>query len=111
MLQQYFYWKRKAEGFLSGSKYWAWPVTIVALLARFAFFAYPSGDYTQFLQPWFEELKAAGGLAAIGLPVGDYMVTYLYILALLTYLPLPGIVSIKIVSCVCLLYTSDAADE
>lgn len=100
MLQQYFYWKRKAESFLSGSKYWAWPVTIVALLARFAFFTYPSGDYTQFLQPWFEELKAAGGLAAIGLPVGDYMVTYLYILALLTYLPLPGIVSIKIVSCV-----------
>ena len=68
-----------------------WPASL--------FFAYPSGDYTQFLQPWFEDLKAAGGLAAIGLPVGDYMVTYLYILALL-HLPLPGIVSIKIVSCV-----------
>lgn len=31
-------------------------------------------------------------------PVGNYMVTYIYILALLTHLPLPDLVSIKLVS-------------
>lgn len=91
--------QRTALHFLAGDKNWFWHITLAALLVRCAFFWYPSGDYTEFLRPWFEELRAAGGLAGIGRPIGDYMTPYLYILALLTYLPLPSIVSIKMVSC------------
>lgn len=93
------HWKERWVNFVQTNRRWALWVTGLALLARFALFFYPSGDYVQFLRPWFEELKSAGGLAAIGKPVGDYMVTYVYILAFLTHLPLPPILSIKLVSC------------
>ncbi len=36
-------------------------------------------------------LKDGGGLAAIGKNVGDYMPPYFYLLALLTYLPVPDV--------------------
>ena len=58
-----------------------------ALLTRFYLFPIESNDYQQFLQNWFATLKENGGLAAIGMNIGDYMPPYFYILALLTYLP------------------------
>lgn len=75
-------------------------ITIVGFCLRMVFFAWPSGDYIEYLHPWFEQIKQNGGIDAIGEPIGNYMVSYIYILALLTYLPLPDIVSIKIVSCI-----------
>ena len=75
-------------------------ITIVSFFLRMVFFAWPSGDYIDYLHPWFEQIKQNGGIDAIGEPIGNYMVSYIYILALLTYLPLPDIVSIKIVSCI-----------
>lgn len=77
---------------------------LLALLAgafalRWALFPLSSNDYEVFLQPWFEELATHGGLAAIGRPIGDYTPPYIYILAALTHLPLPSLVSIKLVSC------------
>lgn len=74
-------------------------ISILAMLVRLFFFPIQSDDYLDFLQPWFEELKAAGGVAAIGHPVGNYMVSYVYVLALLTHLPIPSLISIKLVSC------------
>lgn len=73
--------------------------TLLALLARAVLFPFVSRDYTIFLQPWFEQLKANGGLSAIGLPIGDYTPFYIYILAALTYVPLDSLTTIKIVSC------------
>lgn len=46
------------------------------------------------------QLKNAGGLAGIGMNIGDYTPPYLYILALLTYLPVEALFSIKLVSCI-----------
>lgn len=74
-------------------------VTVAAFILRLCFFGYQSADYTAFLQHWFAQLKQGGGFAALGQPIGDYMVTYLTIMAALTYLPLPPLVSIKLVSC------------
>lgn len=74
-------------------------ISIIGFCIRIIFFALPSGDYIDYLHPWFEQIKQNGGIAAIGEPVGNYMVSYIYILALLTYLPLPDLVSIKIISC------------
>lgn len=75
-------------------------ITVVAFLARFGLFSYISGDYTSFLSNWFDTLKNAGGLAGIGMNIGDYTPPYLYILALLTYLPVEALCSIKLVSCI-----------
>lgn len=75
-------------------------ITIAGFCLRMVFFAWPSGDYIEYLHPWFEQIKQNGGIDAIGEPIGNYMVSYIYILAILTYLPLPDIVSIKIVSCI-----------
>lgn len=91
--------KQRFTYFLCNNEHWVIWITCLALLLRFVWFAYPSGDYTDFLHPWFEEIRNAGGLAAIGKPIGDYMVSYIYILAALTHLPLPDIVSIKLISC------------
>ena len=70
-----------------------------ALLTRFYLFPIESNDYHQFLQKWFATLKENGGLAAIGMNIGDYMPPYFYILALLTYLPFNDLYLIKLVSC------------
>ena len=73
-------------------------ITLAALAVRALFLPVESGDYRDFLHPWFEQLRACGGFAAVGRPVGNYMVSYIYILALLTHLPLPDLISIKLVS-------------
>lgn len=73
-------------------------ITIFALLGRLALFEYAARDYNIFLSPWFDELKAAGGIGGIGLSLGDYTPPYIYIMSLLTYLPIDSLTSIKIVS-------------
>ena len=75
-------------------------ITLVAMAMRVALFPIESGDYHQILHGWFTQLKEAGGLGGIGLEIGDYMPPYFYILALLTYLPVDDLVSIKLVSCI-----------
>ena len=44
--------------------------TAIALAMRLFLFPLESGDYQQFLHPWFETLRQNGGLAAIGLEIG-----------------------------------------
>ena len=73
-------------------------LTLGALLIRLPFLWIQSGDYIDYLHPWFEQIKQNGGLRAIGMPIGNYMVSYIYILAILTYLPLPDLISIKLIS-------------
>ncbi len=75
-------------------------ITTFAVVARAGFFPQVSGDYTNFLSDWFDAIKNAGGIFGIGLDIGDYTPPYLYILALLTYLPISSLASIKLVSCI-----------
>lgn len=75
-------------------------ITMMAMLMRISLFPIESGDYHQFLHPWFVQLKEAGGLLGIGVEIGDYMPPYFYILALLTYLPVKDLIAIKLVSCI-----------
>lgn len=75
-------------------------ITCVAIIARGSLFEYASGDYNSFLSPWFNTLKEAGGISGIGLSLGDYTPPYIYILSLLTYLPIDSLFSIKIISCI-----------
>ncbi len=73
-------------------------ITILAIALRMSLFSYDYGDYDMFLKPWFDELKAGGGLLALGQGIGNYNAPYMTILALLTYLPFDSLISIKTVS-------------
>ena len=73
-------------------------ITIIALIVRVVLIKYSSGDYKMFLKPWFNELKQFGGIKALSRDIGNYTPIYMTILAILTYLPIKSLVSIKIVS-------------
>lgn len=75
-------------------------VTVFALLLRVTLFPFESWDYHQFLQGWYTQLKQNGGFAAVGMNIGNYMPTYLYLLAPFTYFPISGLAAIKLVSTV-----------
>lgn len=71
------------------------------LLLRLHFFPVETSDYTDFLQPWTEWLRAGGGLAALGREQGNYNVPYLVFLALFSYLDCAPLYPIKLLSVVC----------
>ena len=73
-------------------------ITGVAMLVRLSLFPFESGDYHQFLRDWYAALKSNGGFAAVGMNIGDYMPTYLYLLAGMTYLPISDLAAIKLIS-------------
>lgn len=73
--------------------------TMLGLLLRMVLFPFESWDYHQFLSEWYGLLKANGGFAAVGLNIGNYMPTYLYLLAAFTYFPISALTAIKLISC------------
>ncbi|HEY5879836.1 MAG TPA: glycosyltransferase 87 family protein, partial [Nakamurella sp.] len=73
-------------------------VVAAAIAARFLFVNEVNSDYRVFLSPWYDALAAGGGLRAIGQEIGNYNPPYLDLLAAATYLPVPKIVAIKLVS-------------
>lgn len=73
-------------------------ITVFAVLMRFFLFPFESGDFHQFLQHWYSALQENGGFAAVGMNIGDYMPTYLYLLAFFTYLPVSALQAIKLIS-------------
>ena len=73
-------------------------IALFSLIVRYFMIKYKSGDYGMFLKPWFDELKLSGGLMGLSRNIGNYTPVYMTILAILTYLPIDSLVSIKIVS-------------
>nr|WP_052478513.1 glycosyltransferase 87 family protein [Kibdelosporangium sp. MJ126-NF4]CEL18702.1 hypothetical protein [Kibdelosporangium sp. MJ126-NF4]CTQ98186.1 hypothetical protein [Kibdelosporangium sp. MJ126-NF4] len=70
----------------------------VALVARALMVDHQSSDYTMFLSRWYDFIAANGGFGALKHQFADYNVPYLYLLAILTYLPVPPLAGIKIIS-------------
>ena len=73
-------------------------ITVIGVLIRLYLMSYQSGDYDMFLKPWFQELKANGGLLALKKEIGNYTPIYMTLLAILTYLPIKSLISIKVLS-------------
>ena len=73
-------------------------VTLMALFVRFLTFHFESHDYVAFLAPWFDYLKYNGGLKALATYPGNYNAPYMTIMAILTYIPVKSLYSIKFVS-------------
>ena len=70
-------------------------ITALSVFLRISLYGFTFGDYDMFLEPWFYELKDGGGLWALNKNIGNYNAPYMTVLALLTYLPLSPLISIK----------------
>jgi Gpi18-like mannosyltransferase len=62
-----------------------------------------SGDYVNFLKPWMSEIVSQGGIASLGMKIGDYTPPYVYLLTILSYFPSsntidPYLFGIKLIS-------------
>ena len=73
-------------------------ITVFGLLLRFIFIEDAGGDYDGFLSQWCMYLRENGGFNAITSVDTDYNVSYLYFLALFSYLPVKDLYFIKFLS-------------
>ena len=89
--------ERRALNWAERNRIWlfAAAVSVLAALIRLYGLDFHSGDYDGFLRPWYDEIKANGGLAAIGTQVGNYNVLYQLCIALMTYLPVHPLTAYK----------------
>src|ERR1044071_3788112 len=67
---------------------------VLALVLRLALFSYETFDYYNFLGPWYDHLRKSG-FQGFKTGFSDYTPPYLYLLWLLTYLPVPKLYAIK----------------
>ncbi|GAA4552014.1 hypothetical protein GCM10023192_80780 [Amycolatopsis samaneae] len=71
---------------------------VLAVAARVALFDHESFDYKVFFKNWYEFISAHGGFSALKYRFSDYNVPYLYLITILTYLPIPALAGVKIIS-------------
>jgi Gpi18-like mannosyltransferase len=75
-------------------------VLIAAVTARTAFLNFQSGDYRAFLLPWYQFIQQNGGLSALRYNFSDYNAPYLYLLVVLTHIPVSPLLGVKLISMV-----------
>jgi len=61
-------------------------------------FDYRTGDYNDFLSHWANFYRINGGFSALNASVGNYNLPYLYFLALFSYMDVPDLYLIKLLS-------------
>ncbi len=70
----------------------------LSLAARAVSLPIITSDYTYFLSKWFDMLQNHPGFTAFAIPFSDYAPMYLYFIKLLTFVPMPSLYSIKLLS-------------
>jgi Gpi18-like mannosyltransferase len=75
-------------------------VVLAALAVRLAFFSYRSGDFDAYFSQWYDFIVKNGGLHALRFQFANYNEPYLYLLTLLTYLKIPALAGVKLISVV-----------
>ncbi len=70
----------------------------ISLAVQVSWFPTTTGDYTVAYKIWFGILQTHPGLSAFSRPFSDYAPLYLYLLKLLTLLPVDSLYSIKALS-------------
>lgn len=73
-------------------------VTFLSLGIRYSLRDFQSGDSIAFLLPWYEQIKAEGGLLGLKTQVGNYNMLYQFLIAVMTYLPVKPLHAYKILS-------------
>jgi Gpi18-like mannosyltransferase len=71
---------------------------VLAVVIRVELYDFQSSDYRAFVAQWYDFIKANGGFAAMRHQFADYNVPYLYLIAVLTYLPVPVLAGVKTIS-------------
>ena len=75
-------------------------LAVLALVLRVSLYHVETSDYTVFVSQWYDFIQTHGGFAALKYNFSNYNVPYLYLLALLTYLPIPKLIAVKTLSVV-----------
>ena len=88
------------SGNLKKPSLWAVSVLLLALafVSRAMVFDYETLDYRDFLTHWVDFFRFNGGFAALGTPVGNYNIPYLYFMALFSYSGIKDLYLIKLLS-------------
>lgn len=73
-------------------------VSVIAIVLRYAGRDFLSDDMCIFLMPWYDTVKAMGGIKGLGTQVGDYNVLYQTLIAFMTGLPGQSMYLFKIFS-------------
>ena len=93
----YLLWR---SGCIKTTVQWSVVVTLllVAFVPRLLALKYETLDYQNFLARWVDFYRQNGGFRAIGKPVGNYNIPYLYFLALFSYSKIKDLYLIKLLS-------------
>lgn len=93
--------EKKFIAALERNRFWLFLILVTAfgIMARMPCLPNQSDDYTAFLQPWFDTIEA-NGFASLGSQVGEYSITYQFLIVLLTYLPFGSLINYKLLSIV-----------
>lgn len=75
-------------------------VSFAGFVMRYAMKGYAGADYNIYIGPWMEQIKEVGVWNSLGMEVGNYPPLYMYVFALLTYLPCSYLTSVKFVFCI-----------
>ncbi len=73
-------------------------ISVIALVVRGYLFSFQSYDLKTFLLPWYNEISNLGGIKALDKQIGNYGITYQFLIALFTYLPVKPIFMYKALS-------------
>jgi len=73
-------------------------LTLISFKIRWSCFGYKSGDYNEYLLPWYHTVQRLGGVSALKFDIGNYSTPYMFILSILTYFQKSPLILIKIVS-------------
>lgn len=94
--------ERKGLDFLIARKnlFFMLVITILGIIVRMSGREFVSGDADIYLLPWFETIRNNGGIASLGMQVGDYGIPYQFLMAIMTYLPFNPLYMYKFLSCI-----------
>jgi Gpi18-like mannosyltransferase len=71
---------------------------ILALMLRVSLYHIQTSDYNFFVSQWYDYIQTHNGFAALRYEFANYNVPYLYLIAILTYLPIPKLIALKSLS-------------
>ena len=73
-------------------------VSVLGMIMRYPLRNVISADAAVYLLPWYAEIKANGGFAALSAQVGDYSILYQFLIAVMTYIPVEPLYQYKLLS-------------
>src|SRR5581483_6625889 len=94
------HWRKKfaAPAFQIPARILAVILFIAAIVVRVSLYHIETSDYTVFVSQWYDYIQTHNGFAALRYNFSNYNVPYLYLLAILTYLPIPKLIALKSLS-------------